>query len=160
MPRPYDDIAEKLRALEGSRHDRMQAAANILWDALAPTGISWVGFYLAEPNADEMILGPCRDKPACSPIGLHGACGRSWQSQRALVIADVASLGEQYIACDPRDRSELVIPLFDAGACWGVLDLDSHDLASFSTHDAEQLNRLMAIAGLTTDQPREDPIVL
>ena len=37
--------------------------------------VSWVGFYFL--GEGEMTLGPRRDKPACSPIGLHGACGRA-----------------------------------------------------------------------------------
>ena len=62
----------------------MRAAADTFWEHLSPTGISWIGFYTIEPGADEMLLGPRRDKPACSPIGLHGAlsseaCDLWWQ---------------------------------------------------------------------------------
>lgn len=158
MNRDYARMEEPLRALRGSRVDRMRAAADVLWEHLADTGVSWLGFYTAEPGDTEMVLGPCRDKPACSPIGLHGACGQCWASRRSLVIADVAVMGEGYIACDPRDKSEVVIPLFDDGVCWGVLDLDSHEISAFSAGDAEELDRLMILAKLTSDEPREDPI--
>lgn len=151
-------MEESLRALKGSRVDRMRGAADVLWEHLGAAGVSWVGFYTADPGATEMVLGPCRNKPACSPIGLHGACGQCWTSQRALVIADVAVMGDGYIACDPRDRSEVVVPLFDDGLCWGVLDLDSYDVGAFSARDAEELDRLMVIAKLTSDETREDPI--
>lgn len=158
MHRDYKRMEEALLALKGSRLDRMRAAADVLWGRLSQTDVSWVGFYTAAPGDAEMVLGPCRDKPACSPIGLHGACGQCWTSRRSLVIHDVAVMGEGYIACDPRDRSEVVVPLFDDGECWGVLDLDSHKVGAFSARDAEELDRLMVIARLTSDQPREDPI--
>ena len=67
-----------------------------------------------------------------------------------MVVRDVAELGENYIACDPRDRSEVVIPLFDeTGRCWGVLDVDSHELGAFSDADVTGLGRLLRKAGLT-----------
>jgi putative methionine-R-sulfoxide reductase with GAF domain len=103
---------------------------------------------------DEMLLDACRDKPACSPIGLHGACGRSWQEQRSLVVRDVRSLGAGYIACDPRDLSEVVVPLFERdGSCWGVLDADSYEVGSFTESDALSLAMLMVEAGLSARPP-------
>lgn len=127
----------------------MQAFVDLLWDALHASGVSWIGFYLHE-GSEELILGPRRDKPACSPIGLHGACGKAFLSRRPLIVRDVAELGTGYIACDPRDKSEVVIPLFDqAGQCWGVLDLDSHEVGSFSHEDVDGLESLLRRANLT-----------
>lgn len=128
----------------------MQAWVDAVWPALHDSGVSWIGFYLHE-SADELVLGPRRDQPACSPIGLHGACGQAFRSGQPLVVRDVADLGPNYIACDPRDRSEVVIPLFDdRGVCWGVLDADSHEAAAFSERDVEGLTLLLRQAGLTT----------
>ena len=63
---------------------------------------------------------------------------------------DVANLGENYIACDPRDRSEVVVPLFDEqGNCWAVLDVDSHDTCAFNEEDAEGLISVLRAAALT-----------
>ncbi|MCL4742035.1 MAG: GAF domain-containing protein [Phycisphaerales bacterium] len=134
-----------------SREVRMQALADALWDAFANEGYSWVGFYVKPADRDELILGPRRDKPACSPIGLHGACGRAWRDRCALVVRDVASLGERYVACDPRDRSEVVVPMLDpSGECWGVLDADSHEAGAFTEHDAAALAELLIRAGLSS----------
>jgi len=149
--RAYDELTRRAGALRGDRGARMQRFVDDAWELLAATGVSWLGFYLGTPGAAEMLLGPRRDKPACSPIGLHGACGRSFTTGRTLVVVDVAALGENYVACDPRDRSELVIPCCDdSGAPWGVLDLDSFDVGSFSTADAEALRAALQAAGLTT----------
>lgn len=139
----------------------MRAMVGALWDGLERTGVSWVGFYLHE-GKDELVLGPSRDKPACSPIGLHGACGRAFIEKRPLVVRDVADLGKNYVACDPRDRSELVIPLFEPdGTCWGVLDLDSFDIGAFDEADVEGLLALLEASALTTTAlPKADPIVI
>jgi putative methionine-R-sulfoxide reductase with GAF domain len=134
MERPYDKMIRELTCA-GGRQERMRAVVDALWDALNDAGVSWVGFYLHE-GRDDLVLGPHRDKPACSPILLHGACGRAFRQRRPLVVRDVAALGENYIACDPRDRAEVVIPLFEAdGRCWGVLDADSFEAGTFGIED-------------------------
>lgn len=139
------------------RTQRMQAVVDALWEELNDKGCSWVGFYLKDDGEDQMLLGPRRDKPACSPIGLFGACGRCWSSRRPLVVTDVANLRAGYIACDPRDRSEVVIPMLEGedegeGGCWGVLDLDSHDSDSFSISDVEGLLKVVEQMGLSAEQ--------
>lgn len=153
--RDYDALAQRLQELippDAPRQIRMEVFVDCLWDALAPTGMSWGGFYLEQPDAPEeerLILGPRRDKPACSPISLHGACGQSLVNRRVMIVPDVRELGEGYIACDPRDLSEIVIPLIDAtGRCWGVLDLDSYDVGSFDENDSYGLQRALRAAGL------------
>ena len=149
MARPYDKLVGDMKTLTGDRTGLMREVVDGLWDALHITGVSWVGFYLFE-GSDELILGPSRDKPACSPIGLHGACGQAFKSAEPLVVRDVREFGADYIACDPRDRSEVVVPVFDdSGACWGVLDLDSYDAESFDQSDVEGLRRVLQAAGLS-----------
>lgn len=143
----------------GSRETRMRALVDSFWPALSPQGVSWIGFYLGPGERledgravgpDEMLLGPCRDKPACSPIGLHGACGTCWRTRSPMVVRDVRDLGPNYVACDPRDQSEVVVPLFDeSGRCYAVLDADSFDVGAFTEHDARALGRLLFQAGLS-----------
>ena len=151
--RQYDTVIGRLTTGEGSRLDRMQAVVDGLWSVLAGTGVSWVGFYLdqpAEPDDRRLVLGPHRDAPACSPIGLNGVCGSALGDGRDVIIEDVSVLGDAYIACDPRDRSEIVIPLQDGqGTVWAVLDLDSRDVSAFDETDAAGLHRVLAAAGLS-----------
>ena len=157
MTRDYARIRDELdRAISApmSRDERMQVFVDVLWPILSPTGVSWLGFYSWAGGADEMLLEARRDKPACSPIELHGACGQAALTRTTLVVTDVAKLGEGYVACNPRDLSELVIPLFDeSGDCWGVYDADSFDAGSFDAQDAERVRELLVVAGLTTDVP-------
>lgn len=157
MTRDYAAIRADLnRAIEPSmsRKDRMTAFVDALWPHLSPTGVSWLGIYSYTPGDEGMILEARRDKPACSPLSLQGACGQAYLKQSTLVISDVKLMGENYVACDPRDQSELVIPLFDdAGECWGVYDSDSFDTGSFTQHDATETRHLLVLAGLTTNHP-------
>ena len=135
----------------------MRTIADALWDALAPRGVSWIGFYKIAGEANDhavepasaMLLGPHRDKPACSPIGMHGACGQSFTERTTLVVTDVANLGEGYVACDPKDIAELVIPCTDPdGSCWGVLDADSFERGCFDERDAGAVWQVLIAAGL------------
>lgn len=133
----------------------MRAVVDALWTRLADTGVSWAGFY-AHEGRPELVLGPSRNKPACSPIGLHGACGRAFLERRPLVVSDVRALGAAYVACDPRDLSEIVVPIFDReGACRGVLDLDSFDPGAFGLEDVQGLRAVLTKAGLAA---ASDPI--
>jgi len=158
--RDYDAVVERLLGSElaGAALDiRMQTVVDALWEAFSAEGYSWVGFYLADEAADDgerLVLGPRRDKPACSPIGLHGVCGQAYASRRTTIVRDVLDLGEAYVACDPRDRSEIVIPIFDPErnpGCIGVLDVDSWEIGSFDQRDAEGLARVVQAAGLPTE---------
>ncbi len=148
----------------------MQLVSDLIWDRFGshtepgtahPAGrpYSWIGFYTRpplDPPANEMNLAACRDKPACSPIGMHGACGQSCLNQRALLIDDVATLGDNYVACDPHDVSEVVVPCFDdKGQCFAVIDGDSFDRVAFDQVDVDGLADLLEAAGLSGPISRE-----
>ena len=136
--------------------------------AAALRGYSWVGFYFVpdcpftdvhgqhlRPSAHEMLLHRRQPKPACSPIGLGGMCGRSYREAVPIVVGDVATLSDGYIACDPRDRSEVVVPCFDEqGRVYAVLDVDGYAPHEFSAHDAEQLHELLVRSGLSRGEAR------
>lgn len=148
--RDYAAVSAALGKSTGAGfEERMRAVVDGLWAAFSGQGVSWCGFYLPGESQDELVLGPRRDQPACSPIGLGGVCGRAWRERHAVIVRDVAELGEAYVACDPRDRSEVVVPLLDeAGGVRAVLDLDSHELAAFDDSDVEGLRSVLAAAGL------------
>lgn len=147
------DIQRSAFTPQTDRSQRMARLVDVLWEHLSGVGVSWVGFYLADESQPEdrrLILGPRRDKPACSPIGVLGVCGRAYQTRTIQIIADVNTLGDAYVACDPRDLSELVIPLLeptDRSRCWGVLDFDSYEVESFNEHDAREMVVVLESAG-------------
>jgi hypothetical protein len=62
-------------AKAGSRQDVMQRVVDALWDELSGKGVSWVGFYQKDPDADEMTLGT---SPRARPSACTGrADGRT-----------------------------------------------------------------------------------
>lgn len=146
---------------DGDRLERMQLVSDLVWDAMGSEtteGVphapgkpySWVGFYTWDDNKQAMTLAARRDKPACSPIEMHGMCGRGALEAAPILIDDVRTLGENYVACDPRDQSEIVVPCFnDDGSVWGVFDGDSFDLAAFNAEDVSGVIDLLDAAGLS-----------
>jgi len=157
--RDYEAIAARLTPAgggagggAGGREQRMQAVVDALWDALAEQGVSWVGFYIDQPDEPDdrrLVIGPHRPSLACSPLALHGVCGQTLRFRISRIVDDTEKLGHDYIACDPRDRSEIAIPLIDEhDVCWGVLDLDSHDVGAFDETDEAGLVRVLQAAGL------------
>lgn len=157
--RQYEPVAMALNHVAGSRDRRMREMADTLWRFFRHEGVSWAGFYTIDDDQESMTLGPSRDTPACSPIGLHGACGKSWRTGRPMIIGDVVNLGAEYVACDPRDKSEIVIPMFCSdGKCWGVLDLDSRERDAFSETDLYELRRILETTGLSWPKPHLDPL--
>ena len=93
-------LGEKIAALT-SREERMRLTVEVLWAHLQDKRVAWLGFYELTPGGDSMLLRVCRPKPACSPIGMHGACGQVFLSAKPLVVRDVKDLGPNYVACDP-----------------------------------------------------------
>lgn len=166
LARDYSSILAQARPIP-DRDEAMVLVVDLLWRAFGeadptnPEGglVSWVGFYVIAPGKDEMVL-VCREpKPACSPIGLHGMCGLGWKERAGFVVRDVAVLGEGYVACDPRDRSELVVPMIGAdGECWGVLDVDSYEVGAFTARDAMMMEDVCRRAGLTNGTSRVETL--
>jgi putative methionine-R-sulfoxide reductase with GAF domain len=157
-----DEAAATIRAFHPDRTGedlslRMRAVADAIWTHLNQAGVSWVGFYLPHTNDGlaELVLGPSRNKPACSPIGFHGVCGQAFRGRVVRIVHDVRDLGSDYVACDPRDRSEIVLPVFRPAAggrpatLVGVLDLDSHEVGRFAEIDARGLTLVLESAGFS-----------
>jgi putative methionine-R-sulfoxide reductase with GAF domain len=153
MPdRDYRTLATEISARlspESSFEERMRAVADVVWEGLRDRGVSWCGFYLPDAGGGQLLLGPRRDRPACSPISLEGVCGRAFRERGPVVVRDVAELGAAYVCCDPRDRSEVVVPvLLPSGEPRAVLDLDSHEVGAFDEADVAGLRLLLDAAGI------------
>ncbi|MBV8777091.1 MAG: GAF domain-containing protein [Alphaproteobacteria bacterium] len=133
-PALYRDLARQLEALIAGEPDRIANAANLA--ALVYHGLpdlNWAGFYFAQDG--ELVLGPFQGRPACVRIAWGaGVCGAAAARGTSVLVPDVHVFAG-HIACDPASRSELVVPLIEAGRVAGVLDLDSPLLARFDADD-------------------------
>src|ERR1700745_3531342 len=123
-PELYRDRARALAALLAGEADRIANAANmaaLIYHGLP--GLNWAGFYFRQGG--ELVLGPFQGRPACVRISVgQGVCGTAAARAATVLVPDVHEF-PAHIACDPASRSELVVPLVEAGEVLGVLDLDS-----------------------------------
>lgn len=103
--------------------------------------VSWVGFYLVD--SDELVVGPYQGVLACSRFKTSdGVCGRAFSNNITINVPDV-HLFNGHITCDPFSQSELVIPIYVANKCIGVLDIDSYSKGRFSHEDEFELTNTM-----------------
>ena len=108
-------------------------------------GHLWTGFYrVVEPGA-LLRVGPYQGSLGCLDIAFgRGVCGTAAAERRTVVVHDVHEF-PGHITCDPRSRSEIVVPVFDAnGELLAVLDIDSSVPGAFGDADRRGLEALVA----------------
>lgn len=146
---PRDEAYRQLREmqallLEGS-DDPIAAMATTSALLHHAFGHLWTGFYrVVEP--DRLLrVGPYQGSLGCLDITFgRGVCGTAAAERRTVVVPDVHEF-PGHITCDPRSRSEIVVPVFDgSGALLAVLDIDSPVPDAFGDADVEGLEGLVA----------------
>ncbi len=132
--RGYDEMRQRVVALLAGESDWLANLANVsaaVFESLG--GLNWAGFYLM--RGEELVLGPFQGRPACVRIQVgKGVCGTAAATRASQVVPDVHAF-PGHIACDPRSRSELVVPIAVDGRIVGVLDLDSDRPERFDDGD-------------------------
>ncbi len=96
----------------------------------------WVGVYLL--NEDEGVLWLHNyvgegTEHAKIPVGT-GVCGRAVAERRNINVPDV-SQDEDYLACSPETKSELVVLIRAGDQIFGQIDIDSHQPDAFGEED-------------------------
>ena len=142
----YAAVAEEVASVldgETSQIARMATIAAMLNHAF--DHYFWTGFYLVDPDKDELVIGPYQGTLGCLriPFG-RGVCGTAAATRATQVVEDVEAF-PGHIACDSRSASEIVVPVLDrAGELIAVFDVDATEIAAFDAIDAAALERLMA----------------
>ncbi len=140
----YTDLSDQSRGLLSATDDPIANAANLaalIFNSL--DRVNWAGFYFYRDG--RLLVGPFQGHPACVEIPLaKGVCGAAANSGQTQRVADVHAFPE-HIACDAASRSELVVPLFNAGQLIGVLDLDSPVTDRFDEIDQQGIEDLAEI---------------
>ena len=137
---------------ESDPRSAMERAVAILQQELPY--YTWVGVYLLE--GDELVLGPFLGKPSPHtriPLG-SGICGAA-ASQRETIIVDDVNADPRYLACSIETKSEIVVPIMDAGRVLGEIDIDSDRPAAFGAADRALLE---AVAALLSAKLAAEPI--
>lgn len=110
-------------------------------------GFFWIGFYIVKDG--ELHVGPFQGSAACYRIKKgKGVCGTAWKDATTQVVPDV-ELFPGHIACSSDSRSEIVVPIMVNGEVYGVLDIDSDELATFDDTDRIYLEKMMSILAET-----------
>jgi len=140
----FAELGQQLHGLVQGERDALPNCANmaaLLFHALPD--LNWCGFYFM--RGGELVLGPFQGKAACVRIGIgKGVCGTAAQRRETLVVPDVHAF-PGHIACDAASRSEIVVPMIQAGRLLGVLDIDSPIPERFDREDARGLEALVGI---------------
>lgn len=140
----YHELDRKFRRMQPTADRLMRHIVDALWDQFGNNPYSWCGFYTLQPDGEALILGAHRDKPACSPLPMHGVCGQVAKSGKAMNVPDVKALGEAHIVCDPRNVSELCLPVYNKDQkLFAVFDVDSTQPNAFDEMDQRWLERIL-----------------
>ena len=102
---------------------------------------NWVGFYrVTEKNV--LKIGPYQGEHGCLTISFDkGVCGAAARKKTTQSVPDVSKV-PYHIACSPKTKSEIVIPLLQARKVVGVLDIDSHRFGAFDSVDKRYLEMI------------------
>jgi len=106
--------------------------------------VLWTGFYSLKNG--ELIVKTYQGPLACQVLKKNtGVCWTAINKQKTIIVPDVHQF-EGHIACDPRSKSEIVIPVRDNyHGIIGVLDIDSKVLNRFDQTDANELEKIIGL---------------
>lgn len=140
----YQLLLEQMKSLLEGEVNPLPSLANA--SALLKTSLPnsvFTGFYLYD--GAELLLGPFQGGVSCVHIPLgKGVCGQA-AAEKATIIVDDVTQHHNYIACDSKARSEIVVPMFLNGQLLGVLDLDSDQVADYDDLDQKYLEEFVSL---------------
>lgn len=104
----------------------------------------WTGFYRV--CGDRLVVGPYVGTVGCLQIEFgKGVCGTAAARRETVIVPDVNAF-PGHIACDPRSKSEIVVPVFAPDReLIAVLDVDSDRLNAFDEDDRAGLEKIVAL---------------
>ena len=139
----YQALLPQVEALISGEQDLVANLANIAAALREAFGFFWVGFYVVQ--GQELVLGPFQGPIACTRIAYgRGVCGVAWKEQKTQLVPDVEAF-PGHIACSSASKSEIVVPAFQNGEVFLVLDVDSDRLDDFDAVDQRYLEDMMGI---------------
>ncbi len=139
----YEAFIPQWKAFIDGETDVISILANTSAALKEAFGFFWIGFYIVKDG--ELHVGPFQGSAACYRIKKgKGVCGTAWKDATTQVVPDV-ELFPGHIACSSDSRSEIVVPIMVNGEVYGVLDIDSDELATFDDTDRIYLEKMMSI---------------
>ncbi len=132
---------EKVMEQKGDREDKLQQICHLLHKNIPH--YNWVGFYMADEEKRELLLGPFVGEPT-EHIKIsfgRGICGQAAVEKATFIVQDV-SKETNYLSCSPRVKSEMVVPIIRDGRMVAQLDIDSHKINAFGEEDRRFLEEI------------------
>lgn len=143
----YEAFIPQWKAFIDGETDVISILANTSAALKEAFGFFWIGFYIVKDG--ELHVGPFQGSVACYRIKKgKGVCGTAWKDATTQVVPDV-ELFPGHIACSSDSRSEIVVPIMVNDEVYGVLDIDSDELATFDDTDRIYLEKMMSILAET-----------
>lgn len=133
----FDGLLAAVDALLAEETDRdtiLQAVCDLLRDRVAH--YDWVGFYLTEPGGEALVLGPFAGQPT-EHVRIafgEGICGQAAARKETFLVPDVTK-ETNYLSCDIKVMSEIVVPIPLGEDVRAELDIDSHTVDAFTPAD-------------------------
>jgi len=143
----YERIFDQLSVLIDGKSPTLTAAMATICAVLHAKmpHQSWTGFYFVAGD-DELHVGPYQGPVACQVLKGAGVCLHAAEIRESVVVPDVEAFAG-HIACDPRSKSEIVLPILREGEVVAVLDIDSDRVTQFSKDDIAPLERILSLLG-------------
>ena len=150
LPDPigYDSILNQIKTVcksQISLNDKLKKICEFLKEEVSY--YDWVGFYFVDKyKEDELILGPFVGEPTEHtriPFG-KGVCGQVAEQRKTIIVQDV-SKEKNYLSCNIKVKSEIVVPILKSGNILGEIDIDSYKPSAFSDEDKKFLEKVAKV---------------
>jgi len=144
-PEAYVELRQQIDAVLEGMDDEVAAMATISAAVHSAMHHLWTGFYRVVVPGKLLRVGPYQGTLGCLEIEFgRGVCGTAAATGKTVIVDDVAAF-PGHITCDPRSRSEIVVPVFDPHhGLLGVFDVDSDRPGAFDEQDRDGLEAIMA----------------
>lgn len=140
----YAELRGQVEAVLEGIDDDIAAMATVSALIHNSFGHLWTGFYRVVEPGRLLRIGPYQGTLGCMEIEFgRGVCGTAAAEKRTVIVDDVNAF-QGHITCDPRSRSEIVVPVFDHDRnVIAVLDIDSDEPSTFNDEDRKGLERIL-----------------
>ena len=105
--------------------------------AAADDRFDWVGVYLVKAEENVVWLHNYVGRPTPHPkiaVG-EGICGTAIAAGENTIVPDVSAV-DNYILCDPRVKSEMVVLIRGGDDIFGLIDVDSRTADALTGEDS------------------------
>ncbi len=146
----HDEVFGRIIAILEDEDDWVTAMATVTCELHnAFEHFHWTGFYRTT-SPGVLKIGPYQGGHGCLVIPFEkGICGAAARTGKTQDVPNVHER-EEHIACSSTTNSEIVVPVKNTkGDVVAVLDVDSDEVAAFSTKDIELVEQVCAWLGNT-----------